>query len=725
MLVYDGPAPSVPVLDVQMTDDEKTKLQSYLVDEHERALSERHDLELEWEDAVKQWNARNRRKDASTQDSDIDRPTTFKYGRVEAAQVMAPLFSVIDPDSFIVCKKKSKKLAVDVKNYQDIIDHIVDKSEYQKLASIMFRNAQVFSYCVVKAGWERDCETVFGFVDTEDPKFQVIQQEDKDSIVAVYKKQALVERTVTVREGCFPHVIPNIDYIFPWYAIDRRTSPWETHRVWLTKQEMQSRVDDGKFEQSALDALGDPESTRPKQYDVEQMSQGTARTNNLAGQSRHYELMETYLSWKCGDSKKPREVIALWERKQGKLLSVKYNWLSEYRRPFSVWSREERDDGIPGISLCYRLKYLHRAQTAILNIGLDAAARAATTTVFINTASDLMRHFPGNVMRPGVYPTTADPEKDIKQFRLSYDAVPLDGHAKDIESDARMVVGIDDTAFGKDVAQRPTATGTAKIMEASAMPIDVMRESFRKELAHIVKMQLARYKQFMPDGLYTFINSQDQYGQMADADILTWPEGTIEENIEVETRISSATINRDIKKQEALALVKQLPELINFMMQLGASAADVSNPAHLMALDALVLYATSADAMLREFGFSDASGKAMGFVADLQNGMQVAQLMQQAQQAIQQNQQLQQQNAALQQQTQGLGQQNETLSQGLADASGKATEALAANFHLRRALAGMSPGPVIGPGSAPPVAPVAYGGSGVAPADSGQMGGGT
>lgn len=724
MLVYDGPAPSVPVLDVELTDEERTKLQSYLVDEHERALSERHELELEWEDAVKQWSARNRRKDASTQDSDIDRPTTFKYGRVEAAQVMAPLFSVIDPDSFIVCKKKSKKLAVDVKNYQDIIDHIVDISEYQKLASIMFRNAQVFSYCIVKAGWERDCETVFGLVDTEDPQFQVMQNDGKHDIVAVYKKQALVERTVTVREGCFPHVIPNIDYIFPWYAIDRRTSPWETHRVWLTKQEMQSRVDDGKFDQKALDELGEPESTRPKQYDVEQMSQGKSKTNDLAGQSRHYELMETYLAWKCGDSKKPREVIALWERKQGKLLSVKYNWLSEYRRPFSVWSREERDDGIPGISLCYRLKYLHRAQTAILNIGLDAAARAATTTVFINTASDLMRHFPGNVMRPGVYPTTADPEKDIKQFRLSYDAVPLADHSKDLESDARMVVGIDDTAFGKDVAQRPTATGTAKIMEASAMPIDVMRESFRKELAQIVKMQLARYKQFMPDGLYAFINSQDKYGQQADADILSWPEGTINENVEIETRISSATINRDIKKQEAMALVKELPELINVMMQFGASAADVNNPAHLLALDAMTIYATAADSMMREFGFTDAVGKFIGFVADLQAGMQQAEILQQAQQAMQENQQLKQQVQGMGQQMQGMGQQNETLTQGLADASGKTTEALAANFHLRRALAGMSPGPVIGPGAAPQVAPVAYGGSGVAPAPTGQVGGG-
>ena len=91
-------------------------------------------------------------------------------------------------------------------------------------------------------------------------------------------------------------------------------------------------------------------------------------------------------------------------------------------------------------------------------------------------------------------------------------------------------------------------------------------------------MQLARYKQFMPDGLYAFINSQDKYGQQADADILTWPEGTINENVEIETRVSSATINRDLKKQEALALVKELPELINVLLQFASSCRRLEQP---------------------------------------------------------------------------------------------------------------------------------------------------
>ena len=138
----------------------------------------------------------------------------------------------------------------------------------------------------------------------------------------------------------------------------------------------------------------------------------------------------------------------------------------------------------------------------------------------------------------------------------------------------------------------------------------------------------------------------------------------------------------------------------------------------------MMIFATSADGMMREFGFTDVTGKFVGFVADLQAGMQTAQIMQQAQQAMQENAQLKQQNGALQQQAQMTGQQNESLSQGLSDASGKATAALAANFHLRRALAGMSPGPVIGPGAPANVAPVAYGGNGVAPAGPGQVGGG-
>ena len=72
MQVFDGPAPKIPILDAisDPESDDWKKLEAHLVEEHEQALKDREPLQDEWTDAVTQWSARSRRKDASTLNPD-------------------------------------------------------------------------------------------------------------------------------------------------------------------------------------------------------------------------------------------------------------------------------------------------------------------------------------------------------------------------------------------------------------------------------------------------------------------------------------------------------------------------------------------------------------------------------------------------------------------------------------------------------------------------------
>ena len=707
MRVYDTPPPAVPMIPVELTDDEWTELEEYLKTELQSALDARKSLEEEWDSNIKQWNARMDRPDKSATDSNIDMQTTFKYGRVEAAKILTEMFR--DPGTLFICEKVTKRMNIDVQSYQEFVDFIEGKSNYLRTGILDMRDAQIFGMAVEKVGWETHCQTVVQPMNLSDPAH--VRELSEGAVKGTHKilakyaatNQAMVEKSVVVKEGSWPQRIPPPDYIWPWYCADKETLPWQAHRIWKTKEEMRQAAVNGKFpleedpehpDRTSMESLGEPETTMPHRWDVD-YKRMTSQTWN--DNPRHYEFCEVYLSRKVGDSEWPVELVAYFERSKGKLLSVWYNWLTESRDPIHVWCREEVDDNICGISLCFRLKRMHQARSGAINIRFDAARRAATTMVMVDSgATDLLRHFPGNILRDGIFPTTADLDKGIKQFQLAYNGELLKEFDEVFDSESAMVVGQNDADMGKDVAQRPTLGGTMKIMEQATLPVDLMRESYSAFVAGLMAAQLARHKQFWPEGIQLFIPEQDGSGKAIDAELKKWPEGVIAENVVIRTRVTTKTINRDVEKQEKFALSKALPELLNYLLQLSQNAVPVlpngqPNPASQIGWDALVLFASACDDMFKTFKvppnvrFVPLTAALKLGIDEVNNGL--AGKLQQAQAVAQQGQQ-----------------QLEQLKSALVQQQGAVQQAQLQGFHLGLAFRGHSPGSegsVLGPGAVP------------------------
>ena len=701
MQVYDTPPPDVAMIECDLSDDEWKELEDYLVDEHRMALDARGDLEKEWTENIRQWNSRMDRPDASAGDSNIDMPTSYKYGRVEAAKVLTELFR--EPGGLFVVRKVTKRPDIIVEPYQQMVDWIEDQSNYLKVGLEDFRDSQIFGMCVDKLGWQRNAQTVVQEFDLSDQsqsaELEVGEAKGTHKILGKYAgNKAVVEKTIVIKEGCWPQRITPPDYIWPQYAAEQETIPWQTHRAWKTKPDMEATADAGKFPREKLDDLGDPEVSRPKQWDVRyDKSTGTTVDDSV---KRHYEFCETYLARKVAGHKHPVELIVYWERSKGKLLSVWYNWLKEERDPFSLWAREPNDDSLCGISLMFRLKRMHQARSGAINIRFDAARRSASTMVFMDSgATDLLRHFPGNILRDGIFPTSADLDKGIKQFRLAYDANLLENFEQVFDSESAMITGHNDTDMGKDVAERPTMRGTMKIMESVMLPVDLMRESYSEHLSDIMSKQLARYRQFLPHGMQMFLAmATDKQSAKADVELFKWPDGVIAQNVMIRTRVTSKTINKDIVKQESLTLTQTLPEIINYVLQLAQAVVPVlpngqPNPAASVARDALIFYAEAVDDMFTKFKVPS-NIKIASLVAALDLGIQEAQSGTAAQ-LIQAQGQLQQAQGQLQQtqgQVQQQGSQLEQLKAALEQAQAGMQQAQLEGFHLRRAFGGFSPG---------------------------------
>ena len=275
--------------------------------------------------------------------------------------------------------------------------------------------------------------------------------------------------------------------------------------------------------------------------------------------SRAYECRETYLRWKVKGHKGRKEIIVTWEAVSKKIIKTTFNWLNEFRIPFNVYVCEGRDDGIPGIAAAYRLKSYHLAKNALVNQRLDAATKANNKLILIQATSDLMKMFPGGALRGGAFATTADVSKEVQQFDLSTPFQQMEGFEQLIDEEAMSTVGLSPGQLGQELANRPTSGGTLTILQQAGLGQDLKRESYRRFKSRNMKMRLARYKQFMPDGVNTYLRGTNQADRDAIADLVSWPEGFIDQNIIVEPVVNSETINVALTRQERMQVANGDP----------------------------------------------------------------------------------------------------------------------------------------------------------------------
>jgi hypothetical protein len=163
---------------------------------------------------------------------------------------------------------------------------------------------------------------------------------------------------------------------------------------------------------------------------------------------------------------------------------------------------------------------------------------------------------------------------------------------------------------------------------------------------------VARYKQFYPEGLTFFIEEEGPEGIQLLEQFFQWPTGTIEQDVLIETRVSSASMSKSLRKQEIVALVDKMPQLYQVMMGMAQTALDPNNPAALVSMRLLQGFQAAVDEMMTEFEIGEKEILNPDLVQEVQVAQNIQRKMQELTQQVQQmgmqNQKLQQQLAQLQ-----------------------------------------------------------------------------
>jgi len=664
--------------------EEKYKFVSDLLEEIESVLQGRGELEKQWEVGILQYNSRLQREDLrqGSIDSNIDIPTTRKLAVGTEARLINPIFMY---DRVYSCTARYASDLKFVRALEDAIDWMVDKVDFRKFCHLSVKHSQVFSKAVCKMQAqmckEKRLRYVDVMIDTLDPMSgQPIQKPTGEKKAEVADEEYL---------KVFPEIIPTEDFIHPDGDVIA-DMPWVTHRLRKTKRTLKRELKSGRMygekfggDADFMDVLANPEGVDKK----DKFSLKSAKTEGESESSadKTYEILEIYTQYD------DREIIITTERHAGaggRVMRCVYNWFETYPRPFTTFEWEPVQGTLDGTSLCYTLESLHRGRSASFNQRLDAASRANEVAVFTDL-DDVAKRFKDEPFRGGIYKASSAMLENIRdhfhQVNFMQPYTQLQTLEADMSNEAAEVANIPPYLQGKETTDRPTATGQVKLIEEAMQPHFERIDRFREYLNLVARMMVSRYKQYFPDGMtyYTAgleladLDQQEAQmqpqGQMQGPmqgpqqpqqeqtqavllkEMLNWPSEFWEDQVIVETRVSSQNMSRSMRKQELLALTDKVISMTKPLMEL-VSAATTPSPMSLIAEKLVKLVTAHAKDMLTEFDSPHAA--MIDMEGELNAGKQLFEIIQQLQQQLQKMQgQMQQMDQAGQQ----LAQENAML----------------------------------------------------------------
>ena len=613
---------------------EESKFVKGLCEGVEKDLRDREPLEEKWKVAVAQYQSALQRESGEPQDSQLDVPSTRQFIEMAISRFMNPIFQ---RKQVYLAKPKEPQYYEIASAFENFADWMVDRSQFRLFVEHFLKQAFIFTKGVCKVPFRVQSKKIKSF-------FHEIEKDDgtieRHWGLRENDKVQMDVRYVEDNADANPEVIPCQDFITPFPCKNIYTASRITHRVWKSKDEIRRDISRGVYREKDLDGknilelLGSPTS-KPNMdlelslYDEDDSDSGGSNDGEL------FEIFEIYTTLK------EEEVIVTVERKSQTCLRFVENFYMEDERPFVTWSYEQILNDVDGCSLCYILEPYHRALSAILNQRLDAASRSMEQVLLIDSTLGLGKYYKeGKNLHSGTYTvnTAGSSIKDlVGEFGVKNPFAQIETLEASIKADMQKLASLTDYNAGVEQIERPTATGQVALLEEGKQPQYARMESFRQFLTKVGMMMISRYRQFHPVALKYYIESRDPKEQGLIVEVMRWPKEYWREQIIIEPAVTSENMNKDLRKQELLALVDKMPQILEQLFGLAQRALE---PGPMTAIAAKFLD-FEIEKILKPFmqEFEVDADDALNLDQEIQIGQVFSQAIQDAQGQIQQLQQ--------------------------------------------------------------------------------------
>jgi hypothetical protein len=614
------------VIPVEISDEDKTKLVNKIVDDIEQALEDRKPIEEEWEIAVQQYHSALEVEGRKASDSDLDIPSTRQYAEMALSRLMNPIFQ---RDKIFAAKPITPALHNLVPIFSDFAEHINPNKEYRIFNEQFIRQGIVYHKAVAKVGFTYEVKKIKDYSYTVKDEDGEVMSEEWGAVKNENGGYDVKDRTVAVGAFARPEVIETPNFLHPEPISDIESAPWVDHFNHIPHSLIVKRIKCGIYDETdrgdkVSEKIGEPSGERNQLIHLSLEEEQSQDISN----KKLFEVHEVYFEHEG------EEVIMTVERHSRVCLRLVHNWYHDYQRPFRTWSYEAVINNINGISLCCVLEPYHRALSACLNQRLDAASKAIEQYIFFTHTSGVGEYVKNNTLDSGAYAVNAvgDIRDEIMQMDLySSSFTQMETLESNLQREMQKLAGFSDYNQGIEQIERPTATGQIALIEEGKQPLYNRMENYRSVLADLLYMQISRYKQYFPEGIEFYMQISGEAEPIRQ--MLQWPPEFWEEHIALETAVSSQTMNKDLRKQEMLALVDKMPQIEQGIMGM-AQAALTPSPIAPIAQKLLLFHIQFVlQPWMTEF---DIQGKELLDVSqEMDLGATIQQLMQQLEMAMQ------------------------------------------------------------------------------------------
>ena len=385
---------------INLDEDVKTLFTSWLNSEIESFNLERGDLLEDWITWQKLYWAAPAKKEKTfpfKRSANIVVPLAAIAVEAIHARIMNTLFSV---QPFWSIRPRSKEWILAAKPFESYLQAEVENGETLKVFE--FCNETTLELvklgtCIGKSGYERlTLKSLRSVGDTEEEVF------------------------VTIRNGANIGRVPLGNFIMRFAELDPQTAPLVGEKHEFSWGELKRFAQDGRMDPKVVENIKNRWIQKNQSAEPNDGGQLAGQVEKEAKTEPIWsEVLEVYELW-CsfdidGDGWN-EEIVVDYFKDSGEFLSIRYNWNDDLHRPYRIANFLNVEGIWPGIGVCTQTEQFQVEATTIHRQRLDNATLANMTQLAIRKG---LGYGPGEPIFPGKMWFLDDPQRDIREFKLS------------------------------------------------------------------------------------------------------------------------------------------------------------------------------------------------------------------------------------------------------------------------------------------------------------------
>lgn len=390
------------------------------------------------------------------------------------------------------------------------------------------------------------------------------------------------EFDVVVSNGPTVRAIPNSRFLMPFFYQTVDAAPWVGEELAASGFEIKAMEESGMFYEGTYEKIyGHTPQTQNK---TEENQRELEDKKPVYGPNQPIEWASIWLSFDVARSKdlirehgdagvaipegKDREIVVDYHKPSQTLMSVRYNWLSDLRRPYYKGVYFPIEHRWNGIGICKQLNQFQREITTQHRQRLDNATLANVRMIKVNKFSG---YGPNEPVFPGKM-WFLDRMEDIETFQLGEIYPSSYSNEHQTLQYAQQRSGVNELNLGMPQVGTPgTATAELSRVQESNKKYDFVYGNIRRFAGEIVLDVASQLQQFGPKQLSYFDEVAD--GALVKK-FLELPPTLIREGIIVDIAVAGQKENKLLDRQNWQQLGQQLNQYYMAIIQIAQMSGD-------------------------------------------------------------------------------------------------------------------------------------------------------